>query len=67
MRRAIEKGLKDMILDQAVDRYQRGQCSAARAAQDVGLSLWEFLDILQLRRIPFRTDEEHLETLLGEL
>ncbi|MFQ5839058.1 MAG: UPF0175 family protein, partial [Thermoplasmata archaeon] len=67
MRRAIERGIRDILLNQAVRRYQRGECSAARAAQDAGFSLWEFLHILQVRGVPFRTDEEHLEALLGEL
>jgi predicted transcriptional regulator len=67
IRRALERGMHQILLDRAAARYQRGECSAARAAEDAAVPLWEFLEFLHRRGIPFRTDEEHLEALLEEL
>lgn len=67
IRRALEQGMRHILLDRAAARYQRGECSAARAAEDAAVPLWEFLEFLQRQGVPFRTDEEHLEELLGEL
>jgi len=49
LRRAIAEGLREILMSDAITRYQRGECSAWRAASDGGLGLWEFLDEL-LRR-----------------
>lgn len=67
IRRALEQGMRHILLDRAAARYQRGECSAARAAEDAAVPLWEFLEFLRQRGVPFRTDEEHLEELLGEV
>ncbi|MFQ6013086.1 MAG: ribbon-helix-helix protein, CopG family [Thermoplasmata archaeon] len=67
IRRALERGMRQILLNGAAVRYQRGECSAARAAEDSAIPLWEFLEFLRQRGIPFRTDEEHLEALLEEL
>jgi len=64
LRKAIAGGLREVQMEEAVTRYQRGECSAWRAASDVGLGLWEFLDELRRRGVPFRTDERHLEDLI---
>lgn len=49
-----------IFMSDAVDRYRRGKCGAWRAASDAGIGLWEFLDELARRGVPFRTDERHL-------
>ncbi len=67
LRRAISEGVREILLSDAIARYQRGECSAWRAASDAGVGLWEFLDELQRRGVPFRTDERHLEGLIEEL
>ena len=67
LRKAIAGGLREIVLSDAIERYQRGECSAGRAASDAGIGLWEFLDELQRRAIPFRTDEAYLEQLIEEL
>ena len=64
LRRAIAGGLRDILVADAVTRVQRGECTVWRAASDAGLGLWEFLDELRRRGVPFRTDEAHLEALL---
>jgi len=67
LRQAIDGGLREILLGDAVDRFQRGECSAWRAASDAGLGLWEFLDELRRRGLRFQTDESHLESLIEEL
>ena len=59
--------MREILLSDAIARYQRGEVGAWRAASDAGLGLWEFLDELFRRGFPFRTDERHLETLIEEL
>lgn len=66
LRRAIAGGVREILVADAIGRYQRGECSAWRAASDAGVGLWEFLDELQRRGVPFRTDESHLEGLIEE-
>lgn len=67
LRKAIAGGLREVLVSEAVARYQRGECSAWRAASDAGVGLWEFLDELTRRGVFFRTDERHLEHLIEEL
>jgi len=67
LRRAISGGLREIRLSDAIGRYQRGECSVGRAAEDAGVGLWEFLDELARRGVPFRTDERHLEKLIEAL
>jgi|SRR3990170_2490024 len=67
LRRAISGGLREIRLSEAVGRYQRGECSVGRAAEDAGVGLWEFLDVLAQRGVNLRTDERHLEALIEEL
>jgi len=61
------RGLRWIVLSNAIERYRRGACSAGRAASEAQLGLWEFLDELRCRAIPFRTDESYLEELIDEL
>ena len=67
LRRAIAAGLREIMVSDALAGYQRGECSAWRAASDAGIGLWEFLDALHRRGVPFRTDEGHLDDLIEEL
>ncbi len=67
LRQAIAGGLQEILVSNAIARFQRGECSAWRAASDAGVGLWEFLDELQRRGVPFRTDERHLESLIEGL
>ncbi len=67
LRRAISGGLREILVSDAVRRFQKGECTAWKAASDAGLGLWEFLDELERHGVQFRTDERHLESLIEEL
>jgi len=67
IRRALDKGVREVLIEDAVLEYQRGDASAWAAARGAGLSLWQFLDELKARRVPFRTDEDLLRAQAEEL
>ncbi|UCF08176.1 MAG: UPF0175 family protein [Thermoplasmata archaeon] len=67
IKRAIKLGVQDILLEDALQRYQRGLCSAWKAAGEAQISLWEFLDELRKRDIGFRADEIELRNALKEL
>lgn len=67
MRRAIERGLEDLALDQAVDAYQSGGVTAWKAAREHGVTLWDLLDELRDRGLGVRTDEEELRRQIEDL
>jgi predicted DNA-binding protein len=66
IRRALERGLRAVQIEEALARYQEGEANAAAAAQAAGLSLWEFLDVLSARGVPFKIDEDPLREQLAE-
>lgn len=67
IRRALDKGVREVLIDEAISEYQRGEASAWAAARGAGLSLWEFLDELKARSVPFRIDEDQLRQQVDEL
>lgn len=67
IRRALDVGVREVLIEDAVLQYQREEASAWAAARGAGLSLWQFLDELKARRVPFRTDEELLRSQVEEL
>lgn len=66
IRRALDKGVREVLTEEALLEYQRGDASAAAAAHGAGLSLWQFLDEMKARGVPFRTDEDLLREQLAE-
>ena len=66
IKKAIEIGVRDMLVEDALEQYQRGGKSAWACAEEAGITLWEFLEILAQREIFFKTDEEELSRSLRE-
>jgi predicted DNA-binding protein len=64
--RALDSGVKDVLIEDGCQRYQRGEITASAAAHAAGVNLWQFLDEMKRRGVPFRTDEELLERQLEE-
>ncbi len=67
IRQALDVGVREVLIEDAVRQYQREEASAWAAARGAGLSLWQFLDELKARHVPFRTDEELLRSQVEEL
>jgi predicted DNA-binding protein len=66
IRRAIDAGVREILLQEALARYQRGEGSAWFCAREAGFNLLVFMDEMKKRAVPFRTDEELLEQQLEE-
>lgn len=67
IKKAIKLGVSDILLDNALEKYKKGTCSAWECARQARVSLWEFLEELRKREIYLRTDEIELENALKEL
>jgi predicted HTH domain antitoxin len=60
IKRALEAGVREVLLDEGIAEYQKGRSSAWKCARGARVSLAEFLDELKRRGVPFRTDEDLL-------
>jgi predicted HTH domain antitoxin len=67
IKRALDAGVRELLLDEAVLAYQKGRASAWKAARSAGTPLAEFIDELKRRGVPFRTDEDLLKEQVEEL
>jgi predicted HTH domain antitoxin len=60
---------KELLQELALSLYQQGKLSFGKARELAGMSVWEFIALLTLRRIPASYDlseyERDLETLKG--
>ena len=65
LRKLISMGLRQWKLQRAIRLYSEGRVSAWKAAEMAGLTLYEFLDELRVRRIPAQYTLEDLEEDLG--
>jgi hypothetical protein len=59
-RRLLRDGLKRERLARAMRRYRDGEASAARAAEEAGISLYEMLDRIRAEGIPWDPDSAEL-------
>lgn len=67
IRELLEKGIKEKDLDNAVELYRRGEATGWRAAQIAGVSLWNFLRVLDERGVLLQYGERDLERDLSAL
>ena len=67
IRELLEKGIKEKDLDNAVEQYKRGDATGWRAAQLAGVSLWNFIKVLDERGILLQYGERDLERDLAAL
>lgn len=64
LRKAAELGLRELLLQHALDVYRRGFVSVWKAAELADVPLWRFIDILKEREIGFKTSEEDLREMI---
>ena len=67
LREALEMGINEKRVAIAVQKYQRREATAAKAAQVAGVSLSAFLDILFARKIEFDYDGEDFRSDIKDL
>lgn len=70
LRKILEKGLKEIKTEYALELYAKGKVTLLKATEIAGISLWELLDIVREKRIPLSYtvhDIEHdIEAALEE-
>lgn len=64
LRQVLEIGLKEYSKRKAVEHYRRGRLSVGRAAQDAGVSMAEFYNLLVSEGIPIKVDSEAIKAAL---
>jgi predicted HTH domain antitoxin len=60
----IKEFIEDGLRRRVVDNYKRGKLTAGRAAEILGLSLREFLEILEREGVPVNWDSESVKEYL---
>jgi predicted transcriptional regulator len=66
IRRAVTKGARTVLLDEAVSQYLRRELSAGAASEWAGVSYIEFLDELRTRGLPYLADNEGIAEELAQ-
>lgn len=64
-RRILVSGVSEARVDRALRDYSAGQITAWRAARDAGVSLYQMLDRIHERGIPYELDPEVLAQIGG--
>lgn len=59
--RALEYYTKEWTLKKALELYRNGKITLSRAAEIVGFTIWEIIDVLEERRIVLQYDAEDFE------
>ena len=67
IKKALEIGLRELKIEEALKEYQEKKITAWKAARKAEISLWGFFDLLKERNIYFETSEEDLREMLNEL
>jgi len=60
----IKEFIRDGLRRRVVDLYQRGKITGGRAAEILGVSLREFLEILEREGVPVNWDSESVREYL---
>lgn len=67
MREILDQGIREGWIDEAVERYRRGEVTGWRAAELAGISLRRFYEALQQRGVLLQYGEHDLEEDLKAL
>jgi len=67
IRYLLDKSIKDVKIDFAVDAYKQGKISFGKAAEIAGVSLWEFIDICHARKINLNMTPEDADLGIGRV
>ena len=67
IRELLDQGIRGKELDDAVARFARSDVTVWRAAQLVGMSLWNFMEVLDARGVIAQYSELDLERDLEAL
>lgn len=61
VRRILDKGLKEVRLEHALDLYRKGKITLMKASEIAAVPLWEILDVVREKKIPMHYTLEDAE------
>lgn len=67
IRELLDTGIHEKDIEHSVEQYVKGQATSWRAAQQAGVSLWRFIEILNEKGIIIQYSEQDLEDDLRAL
>lgn len=67
MRELLSLGLKEYMENEAVKLYTKRMVSLGKAAEIAGVSMWNFIDILKIRKVPINYDMEDMKREIGSV
>ncbi len=70
LRKILEKGLKEVRVEHALEEYREGKITLWKASEMARLSLWEMMDLIKERGIPaqytLKDVEEDIKAVFGD-
>jgi len=66
LRKLLEKGINHWKLEKALTAYSKKTVTLWKAAEIAGVPIWEMLDILEMKMIPFNYDVDELTRYVRE-
>ncbi len=67
IRELLDNGIQEKDIEHAVEQYRKGQATSWKAAQNAGISLWKFLEILREKGVLIQYSEHDLKEDLKAL
>lgn len=67
MRELLALGLKQYMIQKAIQQYSEGKVSMEKAAELADVSIWKFLETMKERKIPIRYDLEDIKREIEEI
>ncbi len=67
IRELLDDGIQEKDIEHAVELYREGQATSWKAAQNAGISLWNFLEILREKKVLIQYSEHDLKEDLKAL
>lgn len=61
LRRILDKGLREIRLEYALDLYQNGKITLMKASEIAAIPLWEILEIVRGKKVPMYYTLEDVE------
>ena len=67
LRQLVSIGLKNIMLEEALDAYVEGKISLEKAAEMAEVSIWKFFDLLKEKKIPLSYRLEDAEKEIKDI
>ena len=70
LRKILERGLKEVRIEHALEEYQKGKITLWKASEIARLSLWEMMDLIKEKAVPapytLKDVEEDIKSVVGD-